>query len=137
MIAGVLRLSTKYDVDYLRHRAIRHLDSLYPLTLEAFDKRQDTRTTPWKDNTAFFVSLLAREMDLIWILPSVLYCVCSCPVQDIVNGFSWNDTRMEMNIADRGKCLEALLPLANAEHRDMLSFLTLPECFSRSLVHSF
>ncbi|KAF9465095.1 hypothetical protein BDZ94DRAFT_1214956 [Collybia nuda] len=125
IVAGVLRLSTKYQVDYLRHRAIRHLGTLYPLTLAAFDKRQETRTTPWKDNTAFFVSLLVRELDLLWVLPSVLYCVCSCPVEDIVQGFLWNGSRMQMNGGDRAKCLQALLVLANLEHRDILNFLTL------------
>lgn len=93
----------------------------------AFDKRQETRTTPWKDNTAFFVSLLGREMDLLWILPSVLYCVCSCPIEDIVEGFMWNDLRMQMDTTDRGKCLQAILTLANMEHRDLLSFLTFGE----------
>lgn len=93
----------------------------------AFDKRQETRTTPWKDNTAFFVSLLGREMDLLWILPSVLYCVCSCPIEDIVEGFMWSGLRMQMDTADRGKCLQAILTLANMEHRDLLSFLTFGE----------
>lgn len=125
IIAGVLRLSTKYDVDYLRQRSIRHLETLYPLTLSAFDNRQDTRTAPWKDNTAFFVATLAREMDLLWILPSALYCVCSCPVEDIVEGFEWNGSHMRMTKADRGACLRALLPLANSEHREILAFLTL------------
>lgn len=127
IIAGVLRLSAKYQVDYLRQRAIRHLDTLYPTTLAAFDQRSETRTTPWKDNTAFCVSLLGREMDLLWILPSVLYCVCSCPIEDIVNGFTWNSHPMQMDKFDRGKCLQAILTLANMEHRDLLSFLTLGE----------
>ncbi|RDB30260.1 hypothetical protein Hypma_007308 [Hypsizygus marmoreus] len=134
IVAGILRLSTKYDVEYLRRRAIRHLDTLYPLTLSTFDKRQDTRTTPWKDNTAFFVSLLAREFDLLWLLPCVLYCVCSCPVRDIVGGFVWNADRMQMHTDDQAACLRALLLLANAEQKDMLGFLTMTDvagCESR------
>ena len=99
-IAGILRLSTKYDVEYLRRRALKHLDALYPSSLEAFDKRQDTRTTPWRDNTAFYVASLARELGLEWLMPPVLYCVCSCPAGDIVDGYIWNDHLDQEDIDD-------------------------------------
>jgi len=147
IIAGILRLSTKYDVDYLRRRALKHLDVLYPLTLAVFDKRQDTRTTPWRDNTAFYVAGLARELRLEWLMPPVLYCVCSCPVGDIVDGYIWSDDVIEdgantegarernnegvkqikMDKADRGRCVRALIELGNREKRDILGFLTVDE----------
>ncbi|TFK39269.1 hypothetical protein BDQ12DRAFT_698267 [Crucibulum laeve] len=125
IISGILRLSTKYEVDYLRRRAIRHLDVLYPLTLTAFDRRQETRTTPWKDNTAFEAARLAREADVPWILPAVLYCVCTCPVDDMVDGYLWNDARRQLNPIDQAACVKALVPLTQADRKDMLSFLTL------------
>jgi hypothetical protein len=151
IIAGILRLSTKYDVDYLRRRALKHLDALYPLTLAAFDKRQETRTTPWRDNTAFFVASLARELRLEWLMPPVLYCVCSCPAGDIVDGYIWNNDvgqeergdagegeeeggrkdqvkkRIKLNKEDRGRCVSALIDLGNREKRDILGFLTVDE----------
>lgn len=144
-IAGILRLSTKYDVDYLRGRALKHLDTLYPLTLAEFDKRQDTRTTPWRDNTAFYVAGLARELQLEWLMPPVLYCVCSCPAGDIVDGYLWdNDVgqeepkdgdasgdkgkkRIKLGKEDRGRCVRALFELWNREKKDILGFLTVDE----------
>ncbi|KAJ7132735.1 hypothetical protein C8R46DRAFT_818567, partial [Mycena filopes] len=37
IIAGVLRMSHKYQVDVLRKRALVHLSSLYPTTLPGWD----------------------------------------------------------------------------------------------------
>jgi hypothetical protein len=138
-------------VDYLRRRALKHLDALYPLTLAAFDKRQDTRTTPWRDNTAFYVASLARELRMEWLMPPVLYCVCSCPAGDIVDGYIWCDDvgkdeqgdgdegeeererknkgkkRIKVDKEDRGRCVRALIELGNREKRDILGFLTVDE----------
>ncbi|KAJ7061551.1 hypothetical protein C8F01DRAFT_936749, partial [Mycena amicta] len=39
IIEGCLRLSHKYEVDYLRKRALVHLSSAYPTRLPLWDKR--------------------------------------------------------------------------------------------------
>jgi hypothetical protein len=92
-IAGILGLSTKYEVFYLRRRALKHLDTLYPTSLAAFFPRQERWTTPAQMGTAFYVASLGREFGLDWLMPSSLFCVSGYPVEDIMNGFLWEDNR--------------------------------------------
>ncbi|KAJ7174913.1 hypothetical protein C8R46DRAFT_945816 [Mycena filopes] len=86
IITGVLRLSTKYEVDYLRRRAVVHLCSMFPTTLVDWDLRQTLRhrsdTPLWKVPSWQFsaeipdvVALisLARQARVSWILPCVFY----------------------------------------------------------------
>ncbi|RDB23638.1 hypothetical protein Hypma_009296 [Hypsizygus marmoreus] len=107
-VAGILRLSTKYDVQYLRQRAILHLDTLFPLTLEEFATRNELRTIPPHKDLVFDASLLAREVDVLWILPQVLYIISNHPVGRILDGFLWNDSVKEMAEVDRNACIHAL-----------------------------
>jgi hypothetical protein len=85
-------------------------------------------------------------------MPPVLYCVCSCPAGDIVDGYVWDDKvceeergemseekearekerreekrRIQLDKEDRGRCARALLELGNREKRDILGFLTVDE----------
>jgi hypothetical protein len=41
VVAGILRLSTKYIIDSLRTKAIAHLSVAWPSTLKAWDARED------------------------------------------------------------------------------------------------
>jgi hypothetical protein len=41
IISGILRLSTKYVIDSLRTKAVAHLSIAWPLTLKAWDARED------------------------------------------------------------------------------------------------
>ncbi|KAJ7718952.1 hypothetical protein DFH07DRAFT_761337 [Mycena maculata] len=70
-IAGCLRLSHKYGVEYLRHRALVHLSSAYPTTLSAADEGPvmgAARLDHVQD-----VIQLAREVEAPWILPIAFY----------------------------------------------------------------
>ncbi|KAJ7494296.1 hypothetical protein B0H11DRAFT_2004040 [Mycena galericulata] len=81
-IAGCLRLSHKYEVEYLRRRALVHLSSRYRTTLSEWDGITYTmgdNSTPTQFETSWdltedlteriFIIQLAREVDAIWILP--------------------------------------------------------------------
>jgi len=84
-IAGTLRLSHKYGVEYLRRRALVHLTSSYPTTLSDFDAvfLDSTEGSPlleapsWHkpEMLAFKIFLipLAREVECLWILPTAFY----------------------------------------------------------------
>ncbi|KAJ3564771.1 hypothetical protein NP233_g8071 [Leucocoprinus birnbaumii] len=91
IVSGVLRLSTKYDVQYLRKRALQHLAATFPSTLEAWHERDKT---------------LAREFDIPWIVPSIMYCISSHPLAKSVEGAEFCGTNLVMNPKDR---LDALL----------------------------
>ncbi|KAJ6630388.1 hypothetical protein B0H10DRAFT_1774531 [Mycena sp. CBHHK59/15] len=81
IIAGILRLSNKYAVEYLRRRALVHLSSAYPTTLSAYDESTSSDAShlvrpSWIDETAFpefAVIKLSLEVDAPWILPSSFY----------------------------------------------------------------
>ena len=85
-------------------------------------------------------------------MPPVLYCVCSCPAGDIVDGYIWNDDDVDqeklgdagegeeereskdkwkktikLDKEDRGRCVRALIDLGNREKRDLLGFLTVDQ----------
>ncbi|KAJ7142086.1 hypothetical protein C8R43DRAFT_1016273 [Mycena crocata] len=72
-ITGCLRLGQKYQVDYLRSRALIHLTSRYPMSLSAFDQ------FAWQENDRIpldcriCVMQLCRELDCPWILPFAFY----------------------------------------------------------------
>ncbi|KAF7337342.1 BTB domain-containing protein [Mycena sanguinolenta] len=65
IVAGVLRMSQKYQVDHLRKRALVHLSRRYPISLNEFGC-----TYEWEDPIA--VANLARHVAADWILPVVL-----------------------------------------------------------------
>ncbi|KAJ7159359.1 hypothetical protein C8R43DRAFT_1234077 [Mycena crocata] len=82
IMSGVLRLSTKYDVDHLRRRALVHLSSAYPTTLTERDRRLNQyESAVWEqpswhaDGVAGEISVirLSREVDAPWILPLAFY----------------------------------------------------------------
>ncbi|KAJ7612084.1 hypothetical protein FB45DRAFT_803361 [Roridomyces roridus] len=86
IIVGVLRLSHKYGVEYLRRRALIHLSSAFHTELAKHDKTDsdsvnaqssalDSRTWTWpKERTYLIVATqLAREVGATWVLPHVLY----------------------------------------------------------------
>ncbi|KAF8882749.1 hypothetical protein CPB84DRAFT_1851129 [Gymnopilus junonius] len=90
IVEGILRLSLKYDVKYLRQRALNHLLTTFPTTLEAWRVRDKERTIPPVDNTPFAAFRLAREFDLVWLLPAIIYCISSHPFDKTLDHAPWN-----------------------------------------------
>ncbi|KAJ7689774.1 hypothetical protein B0H17DRAFT_936713 [Mycena rosella] len=85
IIVGCLRLGHKYEVDYLRRRALIHLSSQYRTTLSEHDSRiyagspniPPSRVMSWLFPTTptFTISViqLAREVGVLWVLPFAFY----------------------------------------------------------------
>ncbi|KAJ6548093.1 hypothetical protein DFH09DRAFT_1169783 [Mycena vulgaris] len=87
IIVGCLRLSQKYEVDYLRRRALIHLSSGHRTTLSEWDSsayhREPTTTRSpseiiswsWPDDPASSICVvqLAREVGALWVLPVAFY----------------------------------------------------------------
>jgi len=126
VIAGILRLSTKYDVQYLRIRAMQHLLSTYPTTLADWKERDTKRTVPAIDNTPFAVLLLAREFDLPWLLPSVMYCICSHPIEKTLDGVSWHGSHLDLPWNDKRLCLIGRSNLLKQQNKDAVDMTKVP-----------
>ncbi|KAJ7049100.1 hypothetical protein C8F01DRAFT_1037112 [Mycena amicta] len=76
LIDPILRLSHKYDVDWLQKRALSHLAITHPTTHAGWTA---LRTNPnsfircASDDLCISVVILARELSLDWILPTAFY----------------------------------------------------------------
>ncbi|KAJ7631592.1 hypothetical protein DFH06DRAFT_1337570 [Mycena polygramma] len=69
VLAGVLRLSSKYEVEHLRRRALVHLSSQFPSKLEDWDRPR------FGARASALIPLieLSRQCRAPWILPTVYY----------------------------------------------------------------
>lgn len=86
IVAGVLRLSTKYEVEYLRRRALVHLSSQFPTTLADWDVMIDKSSPLWlrssweydpESSVTISLIVLSRETRAPWILPIAFYLLGS------------------------------------------------------------
>ena len=121
-LAGILRLSTKYEVAYLRRRALLHLDTIMGNTLQDFDARKSKGTILATNSLAFLIADLVHEMDLPWLLPTVLY-ICTLSFEDIVMGYMYKGERRRMNGSQQVACIKALRPLIICYRKDIHNFL--------------
>ncbi|KAL0063923.1 hypothetical protein AAF712_009113 [Marasmius tenuissimus] len=107
--SAVLRLSTKYQVDFLRHRAYKLLSSLYPTTLAKWDARDSTTSLESFEARPFAVYLLAKEADLPSVLPAALYlCADSQDINYILEGLESHDAKhIQLEWQDKKACIRA------------------------------
>lgn len=105
IVEGILRLSRKYDVQYLKRRALAHLDSAFPMTLAAWKMREKTRTIPPIDNTPFAAFKVAREFELDWLMPSIAYCISSHPFEKTLDYAIFDDERIDLEWPDKRMCI--------------------------------
>ncbi|KAJ7119143.1 hypothetical protein C8R44DRAFT_737968 [Mycena epipterygia] len=109
-ILGCLRLSHKYEVGYLRRRALVHLSSGYRTTLaEADSTRLGYNNDPdpsrcaseiiswvWPDTPTYRLRIiqLAREVEALWTLPLAFYNIAAAFTEmgsNIFYGAVYND----------------------------------------------
>ncbi|KII86149.1 hypothetical protein PLICRDRAFT_700275 [Plicaturopsis crispa FD-325 SS-3] len=123
VVAGILRLATKYDVAYLRQRVISQLVEIYPPTLEKWDQRSNIPPLISDAATSHFALVnLARETDVPSVLPAALYCCSMHGAEDIIDGIVQPDgSRSELSPADMRACLLARETFAR--HPPMLAFM--------------
>lgn len=125
IVEAVLRLSLKYDVQYLRRRALNHLTSTFPLTLEGWKTRDSLRTIPPVDNTPFAAFRIAREFDLTWILPAIMYCISSHPFDKTLDGASWAGEEIKLGWTDKRMAIIGRQRLISLQHYTALGMTRL------------
>ncbi|KAJ7464396.1 hypothetical protein FB451DRAFT_1561704 [Mycena latifolia] len=73
-IAGILRLSHKCDVPYLRRRALKHLETTYPTSLSEYDSccsAPRDKPAQWLKKIIAPIQI-AAEVGALWLLPAAL-----------------------------------------------------------------
>ncbi|KAJ7678154.1 hypothetical protein DFH06DRAFT_1079440 [Mycena polygramma] len=135
IMSGILKLSTKYDVEYLRRRALLHLSTALPQSLEEFDSC-DTFNPFGFSSSSFSLLVLVHELDITWALPMAFYLAACSPVQDIVDGTTFNGTRVHLpqtiqKVVLMAKCI--LVATRVRETFRFLRYLPCEDCLSPTL----
>ncbi|KAJ7464371.1 hypothetical protein FB451DRAFT_1403060 [Mycena latifolia] len=101
---GILRLSHKYDVNFLRRRALEYLGTLYFTRLEDFDEISSQILNDIKIHPAPNLKAIraAVEVGALWLLPDAYYALCNTDPEDIVMaGVPWDS----LGDAEKRNCL--------------------------------
>ncbi|KAJ7133802.1 hypothetical protein C8R46DRAFT_923496 [Mycena filopes] len=127
-ISGIIRLSTKYQVDTLRKRGLVHLSSAFPTDISQYPMLYDN--TSWKlENGHGWVGvvLFGQELSFDWILPLAYYRVAAAlPPTQVMNGMKGERGVVELSAADKLLCLEQSIALRTLATSAILSFLWEP-----------
>ncbi|KAK7024863.1 BTB domain-containing protein [Favolaschia claudopus] len=97
---GILRLAHKYDVPYLRRRALHHLEPMYPTDLSGYDSQVQPaieRKVPFAEHFRDRVLsvMIATEVGALWLLPATYYDICTWPLERILGEPLWKALREE------------------------------------------
>ncbi|KAJ6582144.1 hypothetical protein B0H19DRAFT_928272 [Mycena capillaripes] len=90
-VLGILRLSHKYDVPYLRRRSLEHLAPIYPTRLSEYEARADNHQMTGLDVLHRTRTLAtASEVGALWLLPVVYYDLCKLEMDMLVRREWWD-----------------------------------------------
>ncbi|KAJ7221390.1 hypothetical protein GGX14DRAFT_353760 [Mycena pura] len=80
VVVGCLRLSHKYDVGYLRRRALVHLSSGFRMTLAEVDAPCSGSWERLPGSATFSIRAIhvAREVGALWLLPHAFFELSNC-----------------------------------------------------------
>ncbi|TDL16716.1 hypothetical protein BD410DRAFT_795112, partial [Rickenella mellea] len=115
-ISGLLRMSTKYQIDDLRNEIISHLAVAYPMTLQKYQATVDPKATmrlfPPFEGQHFAVASLAIETGTSAVLPTALWRSTCELAERIDKGVAGqNGTRYQLPLIYRLSCLRVKLTL--------------------------
>lgn len=126
IVAAFLRLGNKYKIEVLRAEALKRLFHEYPLEVRDFDEMGH-----WSmiESGAWVISdtvKLAREQNLLSVLPVALYIVCrDYSAEEIMGSISKSDgsLRPVLNSVDQCLCLAAYVRLLQTQGDTTLSWI--------------
>ncbi|KAJ7436345.1 hypothetical protein FB451DRAFT_193172 [Mycena latifolia] len=118
VVAGVLRLSQKYQVDPLKKRGLLHLSERCPMSVEEWNGHD------WV-HPSLLVSL-ARDISADWILPIALAACCWTLQEDLVNDEAFANSHSDLAPSDLSLCMGALSMFQTAWSTQVLDFLWIP-----------
>ncbi|KAJ6478038.1 hypothetical protein C8R47DRAFT_1139202 [Mycena vitilis] len=85
----ILRLAHKYDVPYLRRRALQHLAAIYPTQLSEYDCRPRIENPEEDFDLRITTIVTATEVGALWVLPVAYYELCSFELSTILEDPGW------------------------------------------------
>ncbi|KAJ7751703.1 hypothetical protein B0H16DRAFT_1840140 [Mycena metata] len=91
---GILRLAHKYDVPFLRRRALEHLNPALPTNLTAYNDRKGNNTVSFaalRVSRALATIPIATEVGALWLLPVAYYDLCKQSAEQLIFDASWKD----------------------------------------------
>ncbi len=103
----ILRLAHKYDVNFLKHRAIAHLNVSFPTKWDDIWKVLNTR------NSKGYMALLgvAPVVEIPWTLPAVNFLLMRVSLDTFLSKATWrsiNPSIQQNYIINREKCISNL-----------------------------
>ncbi|KAH9474954.1 hypothetical protein JR316_0012053 [Psilocybe cubensis] len=135
-ITGILRLSTKYMIRYLRQRCITLFLAKLPSTFAGYEAKS-LSTTPdrYRSDTIMRAIQLARETNVPEAIPYAYYCLSRFPhkrfLKDRPDDISWKDKMIVLIGRERLQWAQMSL-----SHRFLLVFQRSPVCVSAMCAHS-
>ncbi|KAJ7494263.1 hypothetical protein B0H11DRAFT_1802499 [Mycena galericulata] len=140
IIVGCLRLSHKYEVEYLRRRALVHLSSRYDTELSRSDRvmhgdkdpaASDMVSWPWTEDpiSSIFIIQLIREVDALWLLPTAFYNLSSWFTElgtTIFRGAIYNGVPTSLSNEDQDAFAKGHTIQSQSATTDILRFLWNP-----------
>ena len=129
-IQGILRLSTKYIIRYLRQRCISLFLTKFPSTLDGYTfKAGASNREKYKSDSVMRAINLARQNNVLEVLPYAFYCIARLQHKRIMK-----DRPMDISWKDKALCLVGRERLQWAQtslsHVFLLNFQRAPLCQS-------
>ena len=129
-IEGILRLSTKYIIRYLRQRCISLFLTKFPSTLDGYTlKAGALNREKYKSDNVMRAINLARQNNVLEILPYAFYCIARLPHKRILKDrpmdISWKDKTVSLIGRERLQWAQTSL-----SHVFLLNFQRAPLCQS-------
>jgi hypothetical protein len=128
-IQGILRLSTKYIIRYLRQRCISLFLTKFPSTLDGYTLKSASNREKYKSDNVMRAIALARENNVLEVLPYAFYCIARLPHKRILKerpmDISWKDKAMTLVGRERLQWAQTSL-----SHVFLLNFQRAPLCRS-------
>ena len=146
-IAGILRLSTKYIIRYLRQRCISLLLTKLPCTFESYEAKSRATNVPlssptmipmsdrYRSDTVMRAIRLAQENNVLEALPYAYYCVSRFPHKRLLKersgDISWKDKTI--CLVGRERLLWAQMSMS---YSFLLLFQRSPKCQTLLCAHA-
>ncbi|KJA26854.1 hypothetical protein HYPSUDRAFT_180410 [Hypholoma sublateritium FD-334 SS-4] len=128
VVVSILRLAHKYDVVFLKRRAVAHLNVLFPTEWDGLWKLMiENDHTTAADNLSLLE--LAPAIEIPWVLPAVHFLLATTSINLIFNLEAWNllEASIQRNcLIKRENCMSELA----VSSRWIWSHTTAPSCLS-------
>ncbi|KAJ7715209.1 hypothetical protein B0H16DRAFT_1340120 [Mycena metata] len=96
-VLGILRLTHKYNVPYLRCRALDHLGPIFPTHLAEYDDRRLEKLLSWNNDIDIYpIIQTATEVGALWLLPVAYHDLCKLDMAHLLNSAQWKDLGEEV-----------------------------------------